>query len=73
MATRTQTIRECDSTLCRRRKLVRHVKISIQLEGEMGPNVFEGDLCPTHVGQAIRQNEKLFKNTKDYDEPEDND
>ncbi len=70
MATRMQKIRECDSTLCRRRKLVRHVKITVQLEGESGPTVFEGDLCPIHVSQAILQNEKRFKNTKQYDEPE---
>ncbi len=79
MAERIQKIRECDRALCRRRKGVRKVKLTMLVGDEDGifPSTGqqyevwgEGELCPFHRVMALNQQDAMFKNTKKYDESE---
>lgn len=82
MAERITKVRECDRAGCRRRKGVKKVKLAMWVADENGvfPSTahthglwIEGELCPFHRKMASDQQLAMFQNTKQYDEPEDND
>ncbi len=73
MATVTKTYKECDRAGCRNRTGVEEYTVVFKLSEGNVLLLDSGELCPTHVKMARRFMATLFKNTKQYDEPEDND
>ena len=77
MATRTKTYQECDRAGCRNRTGVKDVGLTLEdftnRDGDGDPTILEslcGELCPAHIEMVKRFMANLFKNTKQYDEPE---
>ena len=63
MAERTKTYLECDNALCRKRKGVGRIKVTIE-RPDTADVVEEGELCAYHQTQLINRVAGTFINTK---------
>ncbi len=65
MAERTKTYLECDNALCRKRKGVARVKVSIERPGaDVAVITEEGELCAYHLKALMNHVSGMFINSK---------